>query len=412
MSVSARVTSRPRRSARRISWSTCCSRERRRGTAREIAEVVDSTGGDMNAYTTKEYTAFYAARAGRHLDLGVELLCDVVTAPAFRGPEFESERQVILEELHLQQDEPDDLVHTVLYESLFPEHPLGWEIVGHERSIKAMTPRSVRAFHRRWYVPSNMVFAAAGPVDHGDFAAAVAGASVRSRRATTPRRRRPRASPAPASHRAPAPASPRTCRSDGARVDHFDPDRYRAGARQPGHRRRHVEPACSRRSARTTGSRIRSSRRRPASATPACSRSTSGRRPTARRSSCATPVTSSTTSSRNGVTDRELEVAKNAFEGATRDEPRGHRVAHGPSRHVGDHPRVGDAARSLSQLGARGVAARHAACRGEDLRRRADGRRRRARRRSRRSLVPIGSPKCDVRQLRWCGRRASIRVRS
>ena len=56
-------------------------------TAREIAEVVDSTGGDMNAYTTKEYTAFYLRVPARHLDLGIELLCDVVTAPAFRDPE-------------------------------------------------------------------------------------------------------------------------------------------------------------------------------------------------------------------------------------------------------------------------------------------------------------------------------------
>ena len=169
----------------------------------------------MNAYTTKEYTAFYLRVPARHLDLGVELLCDVVTAPAFRDPEFESERQVILEELHLQQDEPDDLVHTVLYESLFPEHPLGWEIVGHEQSIKAMTPRSVRAFHRRWYVPTNMVFAAAGPVDHRQFAA-----SVRKRLGGLADG--PRAAPsAPAARCRQAaasctgPANPRTCRSDG-----------------------------------------------------------------------------------------------------------------------------------------------------------------------------------------------------
>jgi predicted Zn-dependent peptidase len=194
-------------------------------TAREIAEVVDSTGGDMNAYTTKEYTAFYLRVPARHLEAGIELLCDVVTAPAFRDPEFESERQVILEELHLQQDEPDDLVHTVLYETLFPDHPLGWEIVGHERSIKAMTPRSVRGFHQRWYVPTNMVFAAAGPVVHRQFAAAVLRHLGRLPDGHAPRRRRPRARPLP--RRIVSRAGEAAHVSFGWRaVDHNDPDRY------------------------------------------------------------------------------------------------------------------------------------------------------------------------------------------
>jgi predicted Zn-dependent peptidase len=194
-------------------------------TAREIAEIVDSTGGDMNAYTTKEYTAFYLRVPARDFDLGVELLCDVVASPAFRDAEFESERQVILEELHLQQDEPDDLVHTVLYETLFPDHPLGWEIVGHERSIRSMTPRAVRAFHRRWYVPPNMVFAAAGPVDHRAFAAAVRRHLGRLGDGHAPRRRAPRS----------LPAERRILRRPGEAahlsfgwraVDHDDPDRY------------------------------------------------------------------------------------------------------------------------------------------------------------------------------------------
>ena len=179
----------------------------------------------MNAYTTKEYTAFYLRVPARHLELGVELLCDVVTAPAFRDPEFESERQVILEELHLQQDEPDDLVHTLLYETLFPQHPLGWEIVGHERSIKSMTPRSVRAFHKRWYVPTNMVFAAAGPVDHRQFSASVRRRLGRLAEGREPTRRRPRTMPS--ARRIVSRAGESAHVSFGWRaVDHFDPDRY------------------------------------------------------------------------------------------------------------------------------------------------------------------------------------------
>lgn len=142
-------------------------------SARDIAESVDATGGDMNAYTTKEFTAFYLRLPARHLDFGVDLLCDVISNPAFDDDEFASERQVILEELHLQQDEPDDLVHTLLYEQLYPKHPLGWEIAGNAATIKATTPALVRRFHRRWYAPPNLIFAAAGPIEHRDFVAAV-----------------------------------------------------------------------------------------------------------------------------------------------------------------------------------------------------------------------------------------------
>jgi predicted Zn-dependent peptidase len=116
-------------------------------------------------------------------------------------------------------------VHTVLYESLFPDHPLGWEIVGHEKSIKSMTPRAVRAFHRRWYVPTNMVFAAAGAIEHGQFATAVRRHLGLLSDGHAPRRRRPRARPAQRRIvRRPGEAAHL---SFGWRaVDHHDPDRY------------------------------------------------------------------------------------------------------------------------------------------------------------------------------------------
>ena len=284
-------------------------------TAREIAEVVDSTGGDMNAYTTKEYTAFYLRVPARHFDLGVELLCDVVTAPAFRGPEFESERQVILEELHLQQDEPDDLVHTILYESLFPEHPLGWEIVGHERSIKAMTPRSVRAFHKRWYVPTNMVFAAAGPVDHRRFAASVRRRLGPLADGHMPRRHRPRSAASP--RRIVRRAGESAHLSFGWRaVDHFDPDRYALALVN-----QVIGGGMSSRLFQT----IREDHGLAYSIfSSAASFSDTGVFSIyVGTTPVSTPVVLRHTRDivddvvRNGVTDRELEVAKNAFEGAT-----------------------------------------------------------------------------------------------
>src|SRR5690606_11906821 len=128
--------------------------------------AVDATGGEMNAFTTKEYTAYELRLPAVHLPFAIDVLCDVVLDPALRPTDVDSERQVILEELHLANDEPDDVVHTELFDALFPDHPLGWEIVGTEDTIDAMTSDAIRAFHHQWYRPSNLVFAAAGPLDH------------------------------------------------------------------------------------------------------------------------------------------------------------------------------------------------------------------------------------------------------
>ena len=99
-------------------------------------------------------------------DLGLDILSDILWSPAFRPEEFESEQQVILEEILMHNDEPADLVHDVLAGALWPEHPLGREVLGEEATISAMTPRQVADFHHRHYRPGNMVFAAAGAIDH------------------------------------------------------------------------------------------------------------------------------------------------------------------------------------------------------------------------------------------------------
>jgi predicted Zn-dependent peptidase len=146
-----------------------------RRNARELAESVDATGGDMNAFTTKEYTAYELRLPARHLNFALDLLCDVVTSPALRPADVEAERQVILEELHLANDEPEDVVHTELAGALFPDHPLGWEIAGTEETIEAMTPEAIRAFHDEWYRPANLVLAAAGPIEHEQIVTMIAG---------------------------------------------------------------------------------------------------------------------------------------------------------------------------------------------------------------------------------------------
>ncbi|HET9078826.1 MAG TPA: pitrilysin family protein [Acidimicrobiales bacterium] len=144
-------------------------------SARSIALAVDSVGGDMNAFTTKEYTTFYVRLLSADADMGVDLLSDIIWTPAFRPEEFESERQVILEEILMHADEPADLVHDVLAEALFPGHPLGREVLGDAATVSAMTPDEVAGFHRSHYRPGNIVVAAAGAVDHDRVVERIAG---------------------------------------------------------------------------------------------------------------------------------------------------------------------------------------------------------------------------------------------
>ncbi|MDP9070990.1 MAG: insulinase family protein [Actinomycetota bacterium] len=116
-------------------------------SARQIAEDVDAVGGDLNAFTTKEYTAFYVRLLAQGLELGLDILSDILWSPAFRPEEVEAERQVILEEILMRADEPADLVHEVFAEALFPDHPVGREVLGDEATVEAMTPGQIAAFH-------------------------------------------------------------------------------------------------------------------------------------------------------------------------------------------------------------------------------------------------------------------------
>lgn len=135
-------------------------------SARSISEDIDSVGGDMNAFTTKEYTAFYVRLLAESLEMGLDILSDILWNPAFRADEVETERQVILEEILMRDDEPADLVHELFAEALYPGHRLGLEVLGDERSIKAMSRDDIRGFFGHHYRPGNIVFSAAGLLDH------------------------------------------------------------------------------------------------------------------------------------------------------------------------------------------------------------------------------------------------------
>ncbi len=145
-------------------------------SARSIAEAVDEVGGDINAFTTKEYTAFYLRVLADALETGLDILCDIMWRPAFRPAEVEAERQVILEEILMHADEPADLVHEVLAEAMWPGHPLGRDVLGSEESIAGLTRDAIASFHASHYRPANIVLAAAG-----DFAPDVLVAGIEER---------------------------------------------------------------------------------------------------------------------------------------------------------------------------------------------------------------------------------------
>ena len=134
-------------------------------SAIDISQAVDRLGGDINAFTSKEYTAYYCRVPARHSATGVELLGEVLTAPALRDGDVDSERQVILEELAMDDDSPEDVVHREFGAAVFGEHPLGRDTAGDRASVRALTADAVRSFYREQYVTENTVVAIAGAVD-------------------------------------------------------------------------------------------------------------------------------------------------------------------------------------------------------------------------------------------------------
>ncbi len=144
-----------------------------RRSAAEIAEAVESVGGDMNAFTGHELTTYYVRVPHDRLGLAVEILSDILWSPAFRAHEVDSERQVILEEIRMRDDAPEDLVHDLFAGALFPSHPIGRDVIGTPETIESMGPDEIGAFHAEHYHPSNVVVAAAGNLDHDEVVALV-----------------------------------------------------------------------------------------------------------------------------------------------------------------------------------------------------------------------------------------------
>ncbi len=135
-------------------------------SARDIAEAFDAVGGDFNAFTSKETTCYYARVLDRDLPVAVELLADMLQNSLLRASDLDAERQVILEEINMHEDTPDDLIHDLFTETLWAGHPLGRPVLGTVESITAMRRDQVYRFYRRHYHPPNFVICAAGNLEH------------------------------------------------------------------------------------------------------------------------------------------------------------------------------------------------------------------------------------------------------
>ena len=134
-------------------------------SAKEIAEIFDGVGGELNAATTREYTVVYARVMDEHLETALDVMTDMVFAPTLS--DLDAEREVVLEEIAMYEDTPQELVHDLITEAVFGGHALGRPVIGSAEVVSRVTRRALSSYHRARYVGSNLVVAAAGSVDHG-----------------------------------------------------------------------------------------------------------------------------------------------------------------------------------------------------------------------------------------------------
>jgi predicted Zn-dependent peptidase len=135
-------------------------------TAEDIAQEIDSIGGQLDAFTAKEYASYYIKVLDEHLPTAVDLLSDVVMNPKFEAQDLEREKKVILEEIKMVEDTPDDLVHELFTQHFWEGHALGRPILGSKETVESFTPEILRDYFRAVYVAPNLVVSAAGNIEH------------------------------------------------------------------------------------------------------------------------------------------------------------------------------------------------------------------------------------------------------
>ena len=147
-----------------------------RRSARDIAEEIEAVGGHLNAYTSRENTAFYAKVLSEHADLALDIIADILQRPTFLEDELERERAVVLQEIGQANDTPDDIVFDHFQETAYPAQALGRPVLGESATVAGLSSTALRAYMHSHYGPGQMILAAAGAVEHARFVEQVAAA--------------------------------------------------------------------------------------------------------------------------------------------------------------------------------------------------------------------------------------------
>ena len=135
-------------------------------SAEDIAQAIDSIGGQLDAFTAKEYASYYIKVLDEHLPLALDILSDIVLNPAFSVEDIEREKKVVVEEIKMVEDTPDDLVHEIFTQGFWEDHPLGRPILGTRETVESFTTGTLRDYFRKAYVPGNFIVSAVGNLEH------------------------------------------------------------------------------------------------------------------------------------------------------------------------------------------------------------------------------------------------------
>ncbi|MFF2928018.1 M16 family metallopeptidase [Streptomyces celluloflavus] len=137
-----------------------------RRNALDISAAIDAVGGEMNAFTAKEYTCYYARVLDSDLPLAIDVVCDMLTGSLIEAEDVDAERNVVLEEIAMTEDDPGDCVHDLFTHTMLGDTPLGRPVLGTVDTVNALTPERIRRFYKKHYDPTHLVVTAAGNVDH------------------------------------------------------------------------------------------------------------------------------------------------------------------------------------------------------------------------------------------------------
>jgi predicted Zn-dependent peptidase len=135
-------------------------------SAEDIAQAIDSIGGQLDAFTAKEYASYYIKVLDEHLPVAIDILSDIVRHPAFEPEDIEREKKVVIEEIKMVEDTPDDLVHELFTQGFWENHPLGRPILGTRETVETFTSELLREYFEEAYTPRNLIVSAVGNLEH------------------------------------------------------------------------------------------------------------------------------------------------------------------------------------------------------------------------------------------------------